>query len=195
MTEKKGFLKSRWSLLLNPTALRRIKLWDVDLSALLPGLLQGVEKYYGFPDFRLYGLALSSSSFIYLKKVNALLKLENPPSVQRRPNVWVPSPIPLPCRRGTPLMTVDHLLKALRVALEEAERNPSLHEDPEVALPEGYWSAIDSFLADVEAETALLYDRLVRLRGIISFSYLSRGLAKEEIIKNFLLLLFLAQQS
>lgn len=196
MIKNNNPLKSPWAVLLDLTQIKRARLWDIDLSLLLPDLLHDVEKYCNSPDFRLCGVALSSSSLVYLRKVENLLKLENiPPPPPAKPDIWVPAPISLPFRRGVPILTVDHLLEALRAALAESKQKSHLADESISIPPSGDWLGIDSFLADVEAEANLLYDRLFETVGVISFAKFFGGLPWEEIVKNFLLIIFLAHQN
>ncbi|MFQ6085677.1 MAG: hypothetical protein ACE5OY_05370 [Candidatus Bathyarchaeia archaeon] len=181
-------------MLLNPTLVYRYRPWKIDIGSLLPDLLHHIEEQNGF-DFRLLGTALLSSSVVYLRKVEDLLKLERPlPRPNRlRLNVWIPPPMYLPLRRGTTSTTVDHLLEALRIALEEAG-NVSLEKGFKVILPPSEsWLGIKTFLARLDEEAKTLYRR-IEDAGIVSFLNFFGGLDREEMIKNFLLILFLAQQ-
>lgn len=196
MTKNENPPKSAWAVLLDQTQIRGAGLWDIDLALLLTDLLRDVERYYNSPDFRLCGIALSSSSLIYLRKVEILLRLENvPPPPPAKPNIWVPASISLPFRRGVPVLTVDHLLEALETALAESKQKSHPPDDPILVPPSGDWLGIDSFLAEVESEANLLHDRLLRSGGVISFVKFFGGLTHEEIVKNFLLILFLAHQN
>ena len=58
--------------------LEKVLPWDVNISYLLNMFLDEMEEF-GEVDFRASGMALDSSSTIYLKKTKLLLKLEEPP--------------------------------------------------------------------------------------------------------------------
>ena len=66
------------SILFEIHRLEKITPWEVNISYLLNMFLDQMEEE-GEVDFRASGMALDSSSTIYLRKTKLLLKLEEPP--------------------------------------------------------------------------------------------------------------------
>lgn len=189
---RSSILRSPLAILFNPTLLKRVKPWDVRLSSLLLDILSMLEEENDL-DLRLLGTALFSSSYIYRMKVEVLLSLDRPRpvvSMERRER-WVFPAMSIPYRSGVPSTTVDNLLEALRTVLEEAGRIRPI-QDLDTVPPADEWLGIKKFLAQVKADASSLYKRLKGIGKAISFMDFFRGLTRWEVIRNFLLILFLA---
>ena len=175
--------------------LEKILPWDVNISYLLNMFLDEMEEF-GEVDFRASGMALDSSSTIYLKKTKLLLKLEEPPQPPKNMPEFIPPPLFLPLRYELSSTTVDNLLNVLDEVLKgESVRPPKLPEPilptPEILPP------LDMYLLQIEDHMKTLYEQLCQLVGtgeLISFSKLTMGLERIEVVKTFIILLFLAQR-
>lgn len=183
------------SVLFEIHRLEKVIPWDVNISYLLNMFLREMEQL-GEVDFRASGMALESSSTIYLKKTKLLLKLEEPPPPPRALPDFIPPPMFLPLRYELSSTTIDNLLNVLDEVLKgESVRPPKLPEPilptPEVLPP------VDMYLMQIEDHMKDLYEQLCHLVGtgeLIAFSKFIAGLTKLEAVKTFIILLFLAQR-
>jgi segregation and condensation protein A len=176
--------------------LRKIKPWDVNISFLLTSLLKEMEKR-GEVDFRASGMALDSSSTIYLMKSKLLLKLEEPPAPPKPPPDFLPPPLFLPLRYELTSTTIQHLLKALDEVLRgeqilalKPRVEPMLPPPPELIPP------VDLYMMEIEKMMKELYSSIIRFAGkgrLVIFSKFVAGMKKMEAVKTFITLLFLAQ--
>jgi len=175
--------------------LEKVLPWDVNISYLLKMFLDEMEEF-GEVDFRASGMALDSSSTIYLKKTKLLLKLEDPPAPPKNMPDFIPPPLFLPLRYELSSTTIDNLLNVLDEVLKgEAVRPPKMPEPilptPEILPP------LDMYLLQIEDHMKTVYEQLCQLVGsgeLIAFSKLTAGLEKIEVVKMFIILLFLAQR-
>lgn len=150
----------------------------------------------GEVDFRASGMALDSSTTIYLKKTKLLLKLEEPPPPPKQITDVIPPPMFLPLRYELSSTTIENLLNVLDEVLKgESTRVPKMPEPilptPEILPP------LDMYLLQIEDHMKTLYEQLCQLVGtgeLITFSKLTAGLDRIEIVKTFIILLFLAQR-
>ena len=176
--------------------LRKIRPWDVNISFLLASLLEEMDKR-GEVDFRASGMALDSSSTIYLMKSKLLLKLEEPPAPSKPPPGFIPPPLFLPLRYELTSTTIQHLLKALDEVLT-GERVLALRSrvEPVLPPPPEFVPPVDLYLMEIEKMMDELYSSILRFAGegrLITFSKFTAGMKKLEAIKTFITLLFLAQ--
>jgi len=175
--------------------LEKVLPWDVNIAYLLTMFLDEMEEF-GEVDFRASGMALDSSSTIYLKKTKLLLKLEEPPPPPKNMPDFVPPPLFLPLRYELSSTTIDNLLNVLDEVLKgETLRQPKLPEPilptPEILPP------LDMYLLQIEDHMKTLYEQLCQMVGtgeLLAFSKLTAGLEKIEVVKTFIILLFLAQR-
>jgi chromatin segregation and condensation protein Rec8/ScpA/Scc1 (kleisin family) len=194
---KPFFYKPPWNLLFELHKLANLRPWDINISFLLSTFLAEMEKR-GEIDFRASGVALDSSSAIYLMKAKLLLKLEEPPEPPKAPSDFLPPPLFLPVRYELTSTTVQELLKVLDDVLK-GERSftlrprtaPILPGPPEILPP------LDYYLIEIDKQMDKLYDTLLRYAEearIMVFSRIIEELDKLEAIKTFIVLLFLAQK-
>jgi len=197
LTIKKPFyLHPPWVILFELQRLRKLRPWDVNISFLLTSFLDEMEKR-GEIDFRASGVALDSSSAIYLMKSKLLLKLEEPPEPPKGPPDFVPPPLFLPLRYELTSTTIQNLLQVLDEVLKGEQffalkpREEPILPPPEILPP------LDVYLMEIEQQMERLYGVLVRLakeEKLIMFSRVVAGLKRLEAIKTFIVLLFLAQK-
>ncbi len=195
-TMKKPFyFQPPLSILFEIHRLEKVLPWEVNISYLLTMFLEEMEQQ-GEVDFRASGVALESSSTIYLKKTKLLLKLEEAPPPPKNIPDFMPPPIFLPLRYELSSTTLDNLLNVLDEVLKgESIRPPKLPQPilptPEIIPP------LDLYLLEIEDHMNTLYAQLCQLVGtgeLLSFSKLVAGLEKIEAVKTFIILLFLAQR-
>ena len=182
------------SILFEIHRLEKIMPWDVNISYLLNMFLQEMEQQ-GEVDFRASGMALDSSSTIYLRKTKLLLKLEDPPLPPRTITDVIPPPMLLPLRYELSSTTIENLLNVLDEVLKGENIHPSKLPEPILPTPE-ILPPIDTYLLQIEDHMKTLYEQLYQLVGtgeLIAFSKLVAGLETIEAVKTFLILLFLAQ--
>ena len=175
--------------------LEKVLPWDVNISYLLDMFLDEMEQL-GEVDFRASGMALDSSSTIYLRKTKLLLKLEEPPPAPKTMSEFIPPPMFLPLRYELSSTTIDNLLSVLDEVLKGESIRPPRLPEPILPTPE-ILPPLDMYLLQIEDHMKTLYEQLCQLVGtgeLISFSKLTAGLERIEAVKTFIILLFLAQR-
>jgi chromatin segregation and condensation protein Rec8/ScpA/Scc1 (kleisin family) len=195
--EKPFYFQPPLSVLFEIHRLEKIMPWDVNISFLLTTFLEEME-HRGEIDFRASGVALESSSIIYLMKSKLLLKLEEPPPPPKSQPDFLPPPMFLPLRYELSSTTLENLLNVLDEVLrgERIGPSPLLPPPPVLPTPE-IIPSVDLYLMEIEKRMKTLYSQLCRLAGkaeLVGFSKLVAGLEKLEAVKTFIILLFLAQR-
>jgi segregation and condensation protein A len=195
--EKPFWFKPPWLILFDIIRLQRLRPWDVNLSFLLNSFLNEMRKQ-GVVDFTASGTALLSSATIYRMKSDDILKMEDPPHPPDAKIIEaLPPLIRLPYRHALSSTSVEELLKALDDALNmelSILREPVLK--PLLPTPT-IIEALDPFLVDIDSHLEGLFERLLSLfqeKKMILFSELSRSMERIEIVRTFIILLFLASR-
>lgn len=193
--EKPYYFQPPLSILFEIHRLEKIMPWDVNISFLLKTFLEEME-HRGEVDFRASGVALDSSSTIYLMKTKLLLKLEEPLPPPKSPPDFIPPPMFLPLRYELSSTTLQNLLNVLDEVLRgESIRTPP-QPQPILPTPE-IMPPVDLYLLEIDKRMKIIYIQLCQLAGkgeLIAFSKLVAGLEKLEAVKTFIILLFLAQR-
>jgi chromatin segregation and condensation protein Rec8/ScpA/Scc1 (kleisin family) len=194
---KPFYFRPPWNILFELNRLRNLRPWDVNIAFLLTTFLAEMDKH-GEVDFRASGVALDSSSTIYLMKSKLLLELERPPEPPKAPADFLPPPLFLPVRYELTSTTVQELLTVLDEVLKgehllslKPRVEPILPPPPEV-LP-----LLDVYLMEIEKQMTKLFNLLSGLAAqgkYVLFSKVISGLERLEAIKIFIVLLFLAQK-
>jgi chromatin segregation and condensation protein Rec8/ScpA/Scc1 (kleisin family) len=196
--KKPFYFNPPWNILFELNRLRNVKPWDINISYLLNSFLEEMEKS-GQIDFRASGMAVDSSSTIYLMKSKLLLKLEEAPATppKAKPE-FLPPPLSLPFRYELTSTTLHHLLQVLdevlkgeRVFALKPRVVPVLPPLPDILPP------VDVYMMEIEDQMEKLHRLLLRLTKEsmpILFSKVVADLEKLEAIKTFIVLLFLAQK-
>jgi len=194
--EKPFYFQPPWNILFELHRLQKIMPWDINISFLLTSFLEEMEKR-GEIDFRASGVALDSSSTIYLMKSKLLLELEEPPPPPKAPHGFLPPPLFLPLRYELTSTTIHHLLEVLDEVLKGERLAPlEPHLEPVLPPPE-ILPPLDLYLVEIEERMEKLYGLLRRLATggkIVVFSKVVAGVEKLEAVKTFIVLLFLAQR-
>lgn len=197
MSLKKPFyLQPPWNILFELHKLEKVKPWHVNIARLLASFLDEMEKR-GEVDFRASGVALDSSAFIYMMKSKLLLKLEEPPAPPKLPPDIVPPPIFLPLRYELTSTTIEQLLDALDSVLKGEKLLPLKPRlEPLLPPPTDILPEIDRYLMEIESLMDALYGEILNLaerQPVLNFTRLASGKNRLEMIRTFILLLFLAQ--
>lgn len=194
---KPFFYMPPWNILFELHKLANLRPWNINIAYLLSTFLEEMEKR-GEIDFRASGVALDSSSTIYLMKSRLLLKLEEPPVPPKTPPDFLPPPLFLPARYELTSTTVQELLNVLDEVLKGERlfslkpRTVSILPSPPEILP-----PLDLYLMEIEKQMDRLYQTLLQYASkgkLVLFSKVIVGLDKLEAIKTFIVLLFLAQK-
>ena len=196
MTKQKPYyLRQPWDVLFRENKLDKVSPWNVNLVLLLASLLEEMEK--AGIDFRLAGTAIHSSVLIYLKKAELLLTMEELPQLDEGgEDVYLPPALPLPFRFEHTTTTVDDLISALEKALTDRSRSlqprlPVLPTPiPDFLEAEQYLLEIESRADDLLEELRWRYER----GGEIRLTRLVAGQDWYEVVRVFMMLLFLAQR-
>jgi len=127
-----------------------------------------------------------------------VLKLEEPPKPQlERIDEEIPPPLPLPIRYEFVSASAEQLLRALEEVLE-SERAVLAKQKSPLLLPAQLTDGLDEFLTDIDQRLETFYRRLKELSkrsSLISFVKLTRGLSVVEVVRRFIMVLFLACQN
>ena len=194
MVKKKPFyLREPWQILFKDNKLDKASPWSIDLVYLLTTLLEEMNKV-GI-DFRMAGTAINSSVLIYLKKAELLLKMEEPPQAPpEKQDVYVPPPLSLPFRFEFTTTTVSDLIAALERALTDERRGATV-KLPVLPTPIPDFLDMDAYLLEIEVRADDLLERITGMGGgPLSFFDLVPERSLFEVVRVFMMLLFLAQQ-
>ena len=194
--EKPYYLRQPWDVLFRENKLEKVSPWNVNLVLLLASLLEEMEK--AGIDFRLAGTAIHSSVLIYLRKAELLMKMEElpQPEDEEGDDVYLPPALPLPFRFEHTTTTVDDLIEALEKALTDKSRSmqPRL---PVLPTPIPDFLDAEQYLLEIESRADDLLEEL-RWRyeqgGEIRLTRLVAGQTWAEVVRVFMMLLFLAQR-
>ena len=193
--QKPYYLRQPWDILFRENKLDRVSPWNVNLVLLLTTLLKEMEEE-GI-DFRLAGTAIQSSVLIYLKKAEMLLKMEDLPGPDEdKEQVYLPPALPMPFRFEHTTTTVNDLIEALERTLTDRSQSvkPSL---PTLPLPIPDFLDAEEYLLEIESRSDALYEEIMwrsRATGVVRLTELVYGQEFLEIVRIFMMLLFLAQR-
>lgn len=195
--KKPFYLRPPWNILFEFHKLEKLSPWNINVAYLLTTFLEEMERT-GQIDFRASGIALDSSALIYLMKSKLLLKLEEPPLTPKPVQDFLPPPLFLPLRYELTSTTIRHLLEVLDDVLKSEMLLKPVKEPLELVIPppSEILPQTDYYLMEIELQMENLYRLLcekVKGTGIIQFSTLIKGMTRLEMIRTFILLLFLAQ--
>ena len=193
--EKPFWLRPPYVILFDLLRLHRLKPWDVNITYLLNNFLVEMKKQ-GYIDFSASGTALLSSAFIHRMKSELVLKMEEPPKPpQPKPQEVIPPPLPIPIRFEYTSTSVVEVLKALEEVLR-SERSLLAAQRSPIKAPQVI-EQLDEFLTNIEDHINEFFSMLVQLskkRKNISFRRLVKALSLLEIVRDFIMMLFLTGQ-
>ena len=129
-------------------------------------------------------------------KSELILKLQEPPVLPQKILEEIPPPLQLPYRHEFTSTTIDVLIEALEDVLKseplQTKAKPKL-----IIPPSSITREIDTFLVDIEKniKTMLLeISELITGKEMIPFSILIKNKNRIEIIRSFIIVLFLASR-
>ncbi len=194
MVRKKPFyLRDPWAILFKDRKLDKVSPWSIDLVYLLTTLLEEMNKV-GI-DFRMAGTAINSSVLIYLKKAELLLKMEEPPETPpEKPEIYIPPPLSLPFRFEFTTTSISDLITALEKALDDERRKvkPKL---PVLPMPIPDFLDMEAYLLEIEDRAEALLNQIRSMGGgFLSLYDLTADKSWVEVVRVFMMLLFLAQR-
>ncbi len=194
--EKPFYLRQPWDVLFKQSKLDKVSPWSIDLVALLATLLEEMNK--AGIDFRIAGTAINSSVYIYLRKAELLLEMEEPPKPpEDGQDVYVPPPVPLPFRFEFTTTSISDLITALEKALEEEGSKVAKPKLPTLPVPIPDFLDAEQYLLEIEAHADDLLEEIranYAVRGRFSIYELVGGLDLLGVVRVFMMLLFLAQR-
>jgi chromatin segregation and condensation protein Rec8/ScpA/Scc1 (kleisin family) len=192
--EKPYYLRQPWDILFRENKLDKVSPWDINLVQLLTSLLEEMERV-GI-DYRIAGTAVNSSVYIYLKKAELLLAMEEPPAPpEERGDVYLPPPVPLPFRFEFTTTSVQDLINALERALQEESGRGEVPRLPTLPIPVPNFLDFEQYLLEVEARSDELLEKMkVAEEGDLRLSKMIAGKNQLDVVRIFMMLLFLAQR-
>jgi chromatin segregation and condensation protein Rec8/ScpA/Scc1 (kleisin family) len=153
-------------------------------------------KNNGYVDFSASGTALLSSSIVHRMKSELVLKMEEPPKPPTpRPDEEVPPPLPFPLRFEYTSTSVAEVLRALQDVL--MNEKAILAKKAFTISPPSVFEQLDEFLSNIEENIQDFYGQLIKLsiRGVpFSFRKMVKGQSLIQIVRAFIMLIFLAHQ-
>jgi segregation and condensation protein A len=192
---KPFWLRPPYLILFDLLRLHRVKPWDVDIALLLNNFLAEM-KNSGYIDFSASGTALLSSSIVHRMKSELVLKMEEPPKPPTpRPTDEVPPPLPFPLRFEYTSTSVAEILRTLQEVL--TNEKTILAKKPFMLSPPSVFEQLDEFLANMEENIEKFYADLIKLsikEVPLSFREIVAGESLIQIVRVFIMLLFLAHQ-
>lgn len=192
---KPFWLRPPYLILFDLLRLHRVKPWDVDIAFLLNSFLAEM-KNNGYVDFSASGTALLSSSVVHRMKSELILKMEEPPKPPiPKPTEEVPPPLPFPLRFEYTSTSVTEVLRTLQEVL--TNEKALLAKKPFVLSPPSVFEQLDEFLANIEENIQDFFAEVIKLsiRGVpVSFWEMAKGQPLIQIVRMFIMLLFLAHQ-
>ena len=167
----------------------------MDIAFLLNNFLAEM-KNNGYVDFSASGTALLSSSIVHRMKSELVLKMEEPPKPPTpRPDEEVPPPLPFPLRFEYTSTSVAEVLRSLQEVL--MNEKAILAKKAFTLSPPSVFEQLDEFLSNIEENIQDFYGHLIKLsiRGVpISFRKMIKGQSLIQIVRAFIMLIFLAHQ-
>ncbi|MCX6649589.1 MAG: hypothetical protein NTV61_09445 [Candidatus Bathyarchaeota archaeon] len=197
MTERKEkpyYLRQPWDILFRENKLEKVSPWDINLVTLLTSLLEEMQRV-GI-DYRLAGTAVNSSVYIYLKKAELLLAMEEPPAPPvEHGDVYLPPPVPLPFRFEFTTTSVQDLINALERALQDESSHSEVPRLPTLPIPIPNFLDFETYLLEVEARSDELLEKMkASNEADLRLSKMIAGLGWLDAVRLFMMLLFLAQR-
>lgn len=188
-------MRPPWIVLFDLIKLRKLRPWDVNLAQILDSFVREMKKQ-GYIDFTASGVALLSSATIFRMKSEYILRLQEPPRPPReRIADFVPPPLPIPLRYEYTTTTLDDLITALAGPLQIESVALSAQREVDVLdSPASILENLDAFLTEIDQHIEKLDRRIQRIleeEESVSFSRLTVGLGRLDLIRTFLMLLFL----
>jgi len=194
--ENKPFwLKHPWKILFDLARLTKIRPWDLNIASLLSSFLREMRKM-GYIDFNASGTALLSSSIILRLQSERIFEAEIEEEKKGIERIfdYVPPPLQLPFRFELTVTGLEDILEALKEVLKAEKESLHVKVKPVTPPPPDFFNEYDRMVLQWEQEVESFYEALKasQLRGELYFSQLVQGKPWREIVKTFLMLIFMA---
>ncbi|KYH39225.1 MAG: condensin subunit ScpA [Candidatus Hecatellales archaeon B24] len=197
-SEKKPFwLKPPWQVLFDLARLSKVRPWDLNIATLLSSFLKEM-KQMGYVDFNASGTALLSSSIVLRLQSERIFEAEIEEEKKGFERIfdYVPPPLQLPFRFELTVTGLEDILAVLDEVLK-AEKAGALVKVKRLEPPPGdLFTEYDKMVLQWEQQLETFYDKLKASipEGEVLFSKLAGGLPWKEIVKIFLMLIFMASK-
>ena len=195
MSIKVPLTKFPLKLLVDVESISKKRVWDVNISELLNQFISLYSDYK--KDLRLYGTVALSSSIIYKMQVESFFLFEKQ---TLRPfeggEISLPTIIDVPYRHEVYSTSVEDLIIALEriissSPLKRMKKEETLVPVASLELPtDPFLMNINELIKEFKKQLLLLMNE----NHTISFRKLVEGLPLIEVVRNFLLTLFVAQE-
>jgi segregation and condensation protein A len=196
MSTRAPLTKAPLKFLVDVGDISKRKVWSLNVAELLKEFLS-VYSVERSKDLRLYGTVALSSSIIFRMQVESFFLFEKQPSgVAEREELILPSIIEVPYRHESYSTSVEDLLTALEKIIASASSvKPKMEETlvpvPSLELP------VDPFIMNIKEALEGFKKKLLEMMDSshqISFRRMVRGLSVIEVVRHFILSLFVAQE-
>lgn len=195
MSVKSPLTKFPLKLLVDTEGISKRRVWEINITDLLKQFIALYSDYK--KDLRLYGTVALSSSIIYKLQVESFFLFEKQTSrVFEGGELSLPTIIDVPYRHEVYSTSVDDLIVALEriifsSPIRRMKKEETLVPVASLELP------TDPFLMNIGEMLKEFKKKLLSLMNeehVISFRMMVEGLPIIEVVRNFLLTLFVAQE-
>ncbi|MEM3872306.1 MAG: hypothetical protein QXE05_07095 [Nitrososphaeria archaeon] len=195
MSVKSPLTKFPLKLLVDTEGISKRRVWEINITELLKQFITLYSDYK--KDLRLYGTVALSSSIIYKLQVESFFLFEKQTSRGfEGGELSLPTIIDVPYRHEVYSTSVDDLIVALEriifsSPIKRMKREETLVPVASLELP------TDPFLMNIGEMLKEFKKKLISLMDeehVISFRRMVEGLPIIEVVRNFLLTLFVAQE-
>lgn len=195
MSVKSPLTKFPFKFLVDTESISKRRVWEINIAELLKQFTTLYSDYK--KDLRLYGTVALSSSIIYKLQVELFFLFEKQASrVFGGEELSLPTIIDVPYRHEVYSTSVDDLIVALERIIfssptKRMKREETLVPVASLELP------TDPFLMNIGEMLKEFKKKLLSLMDeehIVSFRRMVEGLSIIEVVRNFLLTLFVAQE-
>lgn len=196
MSTRAPLTKIPLKFLVDSEDISRKKVWGLNVSELLKEFLSiySIDKS---KDLRLYGTVALSSSVIFKMQVESFFVFEKQSSIlMEREELALPSIIEVPYRHESYSTSVEDLLTALEKIIASASISKSKREETLVPIP-SLELPVDPFIMNINETLKGFKKKLLGLMDSshqISFRKMVKGFSVLEMVRHFILSLFIAQE-
>lgn len=194
---KPFWLKPPWKILFDLAHLSKIRPWDLNIAQLLSSFLAEMRKM-GYIDFNASGTALLSSSIVLRLQSERIFEAELEEEEKRVKRVFdhVPPPLQLPFRFELTITGLEDILAVLDEVLKAEKAGIPVKVKTVEPPPFDLFREYDKMFLQWEQQIEAFYEKLKASlpEGEILFSRLVLGKPWREIVKIFLMLIFMASK-
>jgi hypothetical protein len=196
MSSKAPLTKFPLKALVDFEEISKRRIWDMNISELLKDflLIYSIDKS---KDLRLYGTVALSSSKIFKMQVESFFVFEKQLARPiEREELTLPSILDVPYRHEYYSTSVDDLLTALEKIIASSMSTKQRREETLISVP-SLELPVDPFIMNINQALVNFKKQLLRFMDEnhqISFKKMVKGFTIIEIIRHFILSLFVAQE-